>query len=71
MNELLTLSRMAQRVGVTQAWLRDEATSGRIPSLKAGRRLLFDPVAVTETLLARARNLPRRTEKQSEVRHDA
>ena len=54
MSDLLSLSRMARRLGVTQQWLRDEANAGKIPSLKAGNRYLFNPVAVQETLAARA-----------------
>ena len=54
MNELLSLSRMARRLGVTQHWLRDQADSGKIPCLKAGNRYLFNPVAVQEALAAKA-----------------
>lgn len=46
---------MARRLRVTQAWLRDEAEAGRIPHLKAGDRLLFDPETVERVLLERAR----------------
>lgn len=70
MNELLTLSRMAHRVGVTQAWLREQATAGHIPCLKAGKRLLFNPVAVIEALAAKAGNPARRLIVGCEV-HDA
>ena len=52
MSDLLSLSRMARRLGVTRQWLRDEADAGRIPSLKAGSRYLFNPVAVQEALAA-------------------
>jgi len=54
MNELLLLSRMARRLGVTQQWLRDQADNGNIPCLKAGNRYLFPPEAVQETLAAKA-----------------
>ena len=54
MNELLSLSRMARRLGVTQEWLRDQAKAARIPSLEAGNRYLFNPAAVEETLAAQA-----------------
>lgn len=50
MNDLLTLPRMARRLGVTQAWLRAEADAGRVPYLKAGARYLFNPTAVQESL---------------------
>ena len=45
----------ARRLGVPVAWLRTEAEEGRIPCLKAGARLLFDPDAVGSVLLERAR----------------
>jgi hypothetical protein len=35
-------------------WLRDEAEAGRIPHLKAGKALLFDPEAVERVLVERA-----------------
>jgi hypothetical protein len=54
MNELLSLSRMARWLGVTQLWLRDQADAGKVPCLKAGKRHLFNPVAVQETLAAKA-----------------
>ena len=54
MTELLTLVRMARRIGVTQKWLQAEANAGRIPYLKAGNRLLFNPLAVQEALAAKA-----------------
>jgi len=54
MSDLLSLSRMARRLGVTQQWLRDQADAGKIPCLKAGNRYLFNPVAVQEALAAKA-----------------
>lgn len=54
MAELLTLARMARRLGVAQEWLRTEADAGRVPCLKAGKRYLFNSVAVAETLAAQA-----------------
>jgi hypothetical protein len=57
MNErLLSLARMARRLGVTQRWLRSQAVCGRVPSLRADRRFLFDPVAVEDALAAQARD---------------
>ena len=46
---------MARRLRVTAKWLREEAEAGRIPHLKAGPRLLFDPETVEQVLLERAR----------------
>jgi hypothetical protein len=54
MNELLSVSRMARRLGVTQQWLRVEAEAGRVPCLRAGRRLLFAPIPVQDALAALA-----------------
>ena len=42
MAELLTLPRMARRAGVTAKWLQEAAEQGIVPSLQAGRRLLFN-----------------------------
>ena len=56
MSELLSLPRMARRVGVTQRWLQDQADAGRVPCLKADRRYLFNPSAVQEALASQAAN---------------
>jgi hypothetical protein len=50
MSELLSLSRLARRLGVTQDWLRDQADAGNVPCLKAGKRYLFNVVAAQEAL---------------------
>lgn len=52
--ELLSLGRMARRLGVTQAWLKDEADAGRVPCVRAGRRFLFAADAVVKALAIRA-----------------
>ena len=44
--EILSLRRMAARLGVTSAWLRDQAETGAVPGLRAGNRWLFAPDAV-------------------------
>lgn len=54
MAELLSLRMMAKHLRVTQVWLRDEATAGRIPCLKAGTQLLFERSTVEAVLAARA-----------------
>ena len=54
MNELLSLARMARRLGVTQQWLRREAEADRIPCLKAGNRFLFNAAAVEDSLASQA-----------------
>lgn len=57
---VLTLPRMARRLGVTQTWLRREAKAGRIPSLIADSRFLFEPKAVEEVVAQRASAPPNR-----------
>lgn len=54
MTELLTIGRMARRLGITQQWLREQADAGKVPCLRAGKRILFNPVAVQETLASQA-----------------
>jgi hypothetical protein len=41
---------LADKFGLPLAWLRREARAERIPSLRVGRRLLFDPEAVAAAL---------------------
>lgn len=53
--KLLPLGSMAHQLRVTVKWLRNEAEAGRVPHLKAGNRLLFDPETVERLLLERAR----------------
>lgn len=50
----LSLRHTATRLGVPAAWLRSEAQAGRVPHLRAGRRILFNPAAVERVLLERA-----------------
>lgn len=50
----VTLPRLASRVGLPAAWLRAEAEAGRLPHLRIGRFLRFDPKAVELALTARA-----------------
>lgn len=54
-DKLLPLELVARRVRVTARWLRDEIDAGRIPHLRAGRRVLLDPEIVEAALLRRAR----------------
>ena len=55
MSELLTLQRMARRLGVTVRWLKNEAEAERVPCLRAESRFLFDPQTVTLALAERIR----------------
>jgi len=54
MDELLSLSRMARRLGVAQQWLRDQAKAGQVPCLRAGTRFLFNAEAVQKALADKA-----------------
>lgn len=51
---LLSLARMARRLGVTAVWLRCEADAGRVPCLRAGKQYLFAAGAVEAALAERA-----------------
>ncbi len=51
---LLSTWQMAERLKVTQKWLRDEASSGRIPAIPAGPQFLFNARAVEDVLEERA-----------------
>jgi hypothetical protein len=57
MNEILSLPRMARRLGVTQQWLRQQADAGKVPCLKACKRYLFNPDAVEQAVAAKAAEL--------------
>jgi hypothetical protein len=54
LDTLRSLARRFKRYGLSVVWLKAEADAGRLPCLKAGRRLLFDPAAVEAELLRRA-----------------
>ena len=52
--ELLSLRRMAARLGVPQNWLREQAEAGKVPGLRAGRKWLFAPDVVRDAVRAMA-----------------
>lgn len=52
--ELVPLAVLARTLRIPAAWLKAETAAGRIPHLKAGRRLLFNPEAVKRCLVQRA-----------------
>lgn len=61
MNEtpvLLTPQRLAPRLGVPAEWLWREAAAGRLPHIRAGWRIYFDPHAVARILRERAAAMP-------------
>lgn len=45
---------VAQRLGIPDAWLRREAVKGKMPHIRAGRRMLFSIDQVERTLAERA-----------------
>ncbi len=63
LHTLRMLAQRFRRYRLSVAWLKAEAEAGRIPCLKAGRRLLFDANAVEAVLVQRA---ARMTAKESE-----
>ena len=50
----LGLHDLAAQLGLSIAWLKAEASAGRLPCLRAGRRLLFDRAAVERAIALRA-----------------
>ena len=52
--QLLKAGQTARKLGVPVGWLRTEAEAGRLPHLKAGRILLFEPKRVEQILIERA-----------------
>ena len=57
-NPLKNLNGLAMTLHVPRAWLRDEARAGRIPSLRIGRRYMFNIDAVSRALADRAAETP-------------
>lgn len=53
----LNLGAMSRRLRVPAKWLRAEAEAGRIPHLRAGSVLLFDPDVVERIILDRLRTI--------------
>ena len=52
--KLIPLFAMAQRLYVSAKWLRAEAEAGKIPHLKAGSKILFNPDVIEKLLIERA-----------------
>ena len=53
--EFITLRKAARRLGVPMTFLESEAKAGRVPFLRAGRRMLFDVDSAHAALVDRAR----------------
>ncbi len=45
---------VADRLGVPSTWLRSEAEAGRVPVIRAGKRMLMDLDAVRVALVKRS-----------------
>jgi hypothetical protein len=56
-NSPLSLYQTATRLLIPVNWLRQEALAGRIPHLRAGRRLFFNLKAVERAIALRATGL--------------
>jgi hypothetical protein len=57
--EMLTsLAGLSARLRLPRPWLHAEAAAGRIPCLKIGRKLLFNPDGVEKALAERAASGP-------------
>ena len=54
MDQLLSLPRMARKVGVTQRWLKQESDAGRLPHVNAEGRYLYSCKAITKAILLEA-----------------
>jgi hypothetical protein len=52
--QLVRLSGLSRRLGLSIRWLKQEADARRIPCLSAEGVLLFDPDAVERVLVERA-----------------
>ena len=63
----IPLRQLARDTGLPVAWLKAEAEAGRIPSLRVGRRLLFDSKVVKRTLRQRAKRQRARMKQPAEV----
>jgi hypothetical protein len=53
-DELVNVTSLARLLRLPGGWLRGEALAGRIPCLKVGRKLRFNPAAVQAALARRA-----------------
>jgi hypothetical protein len=51
----VTLHKAARSLGLPIDWLREEASAGRVPCLRAGDRYLFDLEQLRELILDRVR----------------
>lgn len=52
--KFISLPELAERLGLSENWLKQSADAGEIPMLKTGTRRMFDPEAVERVLAERA-----------------
>jgi hypothetical protein len=52
----VTLNQLSHELNLPAAWLRAQAQAGRIPCLRVGRRLVFDPELVLRVLSQRSQD---------------
>jgi hypothetical protein len=62
MAEVLSLRQFAERYGLSANWIKSQVKAGRLPHLRAGSRLLFNPTAVAEALSRMAAVYPKTPE---------
>ena len=58
MAEILHLPQMADRLGVSQSWLRQQVKEGVIPAVTAGNRILFRVDSVYDAIAELASHKP-------------
>lgn len=51
---IVSIQELSRRLRLSKRWLHSEAVAGRIPSLRAGQRRLFNIDAVIRAIAARA-----------------
>ena len=49
-DDIMTLSELAWELRLSKSWLKAQTKAGRIPSLKAGQKTIYNPDAVRRAL---------------------
>jgi len=52
--QLLKAGPTARKLGIPVSWLKAEAGAGKLPHIRAGKILLFDPQKIERILIKRA-----------------
>ena len=58
MPEVLNLHELAERVQLPAVWIKAQAKAGKLPHLRVGRNMRFNPLAVTAALAEMAAQFP-------------